>query len=151
MATSGVVVDCGSGHTSVMFYTAAGGVDGAVAVSQQSRAWLKHADGGNLPLTDIIPGAPGGAFRGETLAERLDEFLRHLEGVLDEQHSRDGSPPSEGGGGDGAPSEGGGDGAPPPPPPDRSILFVGATGGVREAVEQGRLSEVEQEDDVAHT
>jgi hypothetical protein len=111
---SGVVVDCGSGHTSVMFY-ATGGEAGS-AVRQVQRAWLQHADGGNLPLTDILPDASGSAFEGTTLASRLDEFVRSLRDVIEEQR---------------------GDG------PPWGSLYVGATGGVREKVAQGLLGEPE--------
>ena len=77
---SGVVVDCGSGHTSLMFYST-GGECGS-AVRQVRRQHLTHVDGGNLPLTDVLPGASGGAFQGTTLAERLDELITQLKRVI---------------------------------------------------------------------
>ena len=45
-------MDCGSGHTSLMFYKTGG--EAGPGVRQVKRAWLKHADGGNLPLTDVL-------------------------------------------------------------------------------------------------
>tara|TARA_B110000208_G_C11757028_1_gene425534 strand:+ start:153 stop:1298 length:1146 start_codon:yes stop_codon:yes gene_type:complete len=111
---SGVVVDCGSGHTSVMFYSS----DETGSVSQVKRAWLKHADGGNLPLTDIFPGAKGGAFQSTTVADRCDEFIENLKGVLKEHHSAEEAPAMD-------------------------SLFVGATGGMREKMVQGEMGEVE--------
>lgn len=108
---SGVVVDCGSGHTCIMFYTTS---DGG-SIRQVHRAWLHHTDGGNLPLTDILPSAKGGAFVETTLTARLDEFIENLKGVLED--NRDvGSIDS---------------------------LFVGATGGMREKIAQGQIGEAE--------
>ena len=83
-------------------------------MSQRGRAWLKHTDGGNLPLTDIIPSSAGGAFVGTALTERLSEFISNLEGVLQANQLENWNP---------------------------SILFVGATGGVRGAMEKGDLSD----------
>ena len=55
---NGVAVDCGSGHTSIVFYQYTTAKDGEreSQLVQQRKTWLKHWDGGNLPITDIIPG-----------------------------------------------------------------------------------------------
>jgi hypothetical protein len=109
---SGCVVDCGSGHTSVMFYSTGGAA--GFEVQQVKRAWFKHVDGGNLPLTDILPDASGGAFQGTTLEERLQEFIANLKRVLKEQGIS-----------------------------DLSSLYIGATGGMRESIAQGKMGEAE--------
>lgn len=113
---TGIVVDCGSGHTSIMTYATGGEV--AAGVRQVRRSWLRHVDGGNLPLSDIVPSASGGAFAGTTLASRLEEFILILAGVLEQENAI-------------------GDGAPQPP----CVLFVGATGGLREEIARGRLTD----------
>jgi len=97
--TSAACVDCGSGHTGVHFYTTS-----ADGVQQRARAGLKHADGGNLPVTDSLTGT--GDFA---------EFIDQLSQVLSRQHSADGVTPD--------------------------ILFVGATGGVRAALKDGKINE----------
>lgn len=99
LTTSAACVDCGSGHTGVHFYTASGS-----GVQQRARASLKHADGGNLPVTDCLTGA--GDF---------SEFIDQLSLVLSRQLSADGVTPD--------------------------ILFVGATGGVRAALKDGKITE----------
>mgnify|MGYP006879327737 CR=1 FL=1 len=65
---------------------------------------MKHADGGNLPVTDCLIGT--GDFA---------EFIDQLSQVLSRQHSSDGVTPD--------------------------ILFVGATGGVRAALKDGKITE----------
>ena len=109
---TGCVVDCGSGHTSVMFYSTGGSAGSAVR--QVKRAWFKHVDGGNLPITDILPDASGGAFQGTTLEGRLEEFIVNLKRVLKEQDIS-----------------------------DLSSLYVGATGGMRECIAQGKIGDAE--------
>ncbi|GMH61298.1 hypothetical protein TL16_g03225 [Triparma laevis f. inornata] len=110
---TGIIVDCGSGHTAVTCYSHSA----VSAIKQTDKKWLVHlTDKGNLPLTDIIPGSAGEAFQSKTLLGRLDEFMDSLEFSLKEMEI-----------------------------PSRDILFVGATGGVRAAMEEDRLSN----DDVA--
>jgi hypothetical protein len=121
-SSRGVVVDCGSGHTSIMFY-AMGGKAGP-GVRQVKRCWLKHNDGGNLALTDIMPSASGGAFKGTTLASRLDEFIQNLVGMLEQQQHAAGWSSSSN---------------------TSCVLHIGATGGVREKIAQGELGEEDVE------
>lgn len=109
---TGCVVDCGSGHTSVMFYST-GGATGST-VRQLKRGWFTHADGGNLPITDILPDASGGAFQGTTLEARLEEFIANLNRVLKDEDIS-----------------------------GLSSLFVGATGGMRECIAEGKVGEAE--------
>ena len=111
---TGIIVDCGSGHTAVTCYshTAAAA---AATIKQTDKKWLVHlTDKGNLPLTDVIPGSAGEAFQSTTLLGRLDEFMDSLEFSLTQMEIF-----------------------------SRDILFVGATGGVRAAMEEGRLSELD--------
>lgn len=121
---TGVVVDCGSGHSSIISYTYAGSSDrGPESLVQCSKTWLKHSgDGGNLSLTDVIPGTLGTSFIGESLADRVAEFIQVLREALEH-------PPAE------SPAESAW--------PD--ILLIAGTGGMRSAVEEGRLSESEIE------
>ena len=118
MGVTGVVVDCGSGHTSITSYSYSGS-RGPESLVQCGKTWLKHSgDGGNLPLTDVIPGTLGTSFIGESLAERVAEFIQVLREALEH-------PPAD------SPAESAW--------PD--ILLIGGTGGMRSAVEEGRLSE----------
>ena len=106
---TGIVVDCGSGHTAITCYSQ------TAAIKQTDKKWLSHlVDKGNLPLTDIIPGSAGEAFQSSTLLGRLGEFMDSLDHSLKtmEMSSCD-------------------------------ILFVGATGGVRAAMEEDRMSAVD--------
>jgi hypothetical protein len=108
--STGVVVDCGSGHTSVMYYSKPSAGPG---VHQLKRAWFKHADGGNLPITDILPNSVGGAFKGETLVDRLKEFIDKLKSVISGLEGCD----------------------------DIKMIYIGATGGMREKMEEGHLNQ----------
>ena len=115
-ALTGAVVDCGSGHTSITFYGQSGG-DAPEELVQRGKTWLKHADGGNLPLTDVVPGTQGGGLSGGTLAERVHDFIGALSRALER-------PLIEGG--------------------ERerpAILLIGGTGGVRAALDDGTLTD----------
>lgn len=103
MLTSAALVDCGSGHTGIHFYSIHDG-----ALTQHARASLKHADGGNLPVTDCL-----------TTSSNADEFIAQLNSVLSCQHDADGFAPD--------------------------ILYVGATGGVRSALDKGTITELQLE------
>jgi hypothetical protein len=118
-----VLVDCGSGHTAVTFYGyTADATTGKGGVEQQHKTWLKHRDGGNLPLTDIIPGAAGGGFVGETLTQRLSEFIDCLQAVL---------------------VAAGGKMLQEHPP--ATFMIIGATGGMRSAIDDGRFDQQQVE------
>lgn len=103
MLTSAALVDCGSGHTGIHFYSSSDG-----ALTQHARASLKHADGGNLPVTDCL-----------TTTANADEFIAQLKSVLSHQHDSDGFTPD--------------------------ILYIGATGGVRSALDKGTITEAQLE------
>lgn len=114
---TGVVVDCGSGHTSITYYSCSTS-HGRESLVQRGKTWLKHTgDGGNLPLTDVIPGTQGGCFVGQTLVQRVADFIVCLQEAL-------ARPLVEGGERE--------------KPPD--ILLIGGTGGMRSAVEEGKLA-----------
>ena len=121
-AHRGVVVDCGSGHTSIMVYSYE-----SSSVRQVQRAWLKHADGGNLPLTDVLPGAKGQAFKGITVASRTEEFIALVQLTLADPTAfyvagKRSTTSAVG---------------------SIDSLYVGATGGMREQIAQGNMGEAE--------
>lgn len=105
--SSGVLVDCGSCHTGVIFYS----YDSGTGVHQHAKASIKHADGGNLPLTDF--------FLPTATPEKFAEFIEKLKHVLARQYVVDSILPE--------------------------ILYVGATGGVRKAIESGRIESIQVE------
>lgn len=118
---TGAVVDCGSGHTSLTFYSTTPG--SATEVVELGRAYVKHAvDGGNLALTDIIPGSKGRAFRGTTLAARTAEFIAAIDQALTTPVSVRTRKAIQ-----------------LPAPVD--FLYVGATGGVRDALATARMTQ----------
>jgi hypothetical protein len=104
MSVSGVLVDCGSGHISVIAYikTADGNVH------QLAKGWLKHADGGNMQITDVLTS-------GEHAA-----FISQLKAIIAEQQTTACFEPI--------------------------ILYCGATGGVREAIEKGTIGSKQVDD-----
>ena len=77
MLTSAALVDCGSGHTGIHFYSVRDG-----ALTQHARASLRHADGGNLPITDCL-----------TTTNNSGEFIEQLDALLSLQHDADGFTP----------------------------------------------------------
>jgi len=101
--SSAVLVDCGSGHTSVIFYS----YDSATATARQhARSSIKQADGGNIPLTDVL-------LPSMEPEKKFAEFISKLKGALAGQEEL----------------------------LRPSILYVGATGGVRAAFESGKINE----------
>jgi hypothetical protein len=93
--TSGVLVDCGSGHTSMICYTKT--PDGQT--NQHAKLSIRNEDDGNYPLTD--------AFSNNSTSLFIDQ-LRQEMSKLNNFHPK--------------------------------ILFVGATGGVRKAIENNKIT-----------
>lgn len=101
--SSAALVDCGSGHTSVIFYS----YDSATATARQhARSSIKQADGGNIPLTDVLLPSMEPEQKFAEFISKLKEALAGQEELL-----------------------------------RPSILYVGATGGVRAAFESGKINE----------
>ena len=95
----GVMVDCGSGHTSIMCYThTAGG-----QTNQHAKLSIRQK-GGNYPLTD--------AFSNDTTAHFIHQLNQALSTLIDFH-------------------------------PD--VLFVGATGGVRKAIQNNDITQAQVE------
>jgi hypothetical protein len=98
-------VDAGSGHTGIICYSyePSGNSTTLNGLRQIAKDSIKAANGGNLPLTEVMAkGTP----------ESFAEFIDQLRAILDSY--RESWQPT--------------------------LLYVGATGGVREAVETGKVS-----------
>ena len=98
---SGMLLDCGSGHTSILWY---GLTSGNRPIRQLRRSKLKLPTGGNFKLTDIFIGDP--AARDQCIAV----FGSALVAEIDEATPTTGHP---------------------------VVVYVGATGGLREQLQLG--------------
>merc|ERR1712166_472948 len=101
---SGMLLDCGSGHTSILWY---GLTNHKRPIRQLRRSKLKLPTGGNFKLTDIFIGDP------TARDQRIAVFGSALVAEIDEATPTTGQP---------------------------LVVYVGATGGLREQLELGTVT-----------
>ena len=101
---SGMLLDCGSGHTSILWY---GLTNDKRPIRQLRRSKLKLPTGGNFKLTDIFIGDP------TARDQRIAVFGSALVAEIDEATPTTGQP---------------------------LVVYVGATGGLREQLELGTVT-----------
>ena len=108
---TGMVLDCGSGHTSVLWYGMSGRNAGKIA--QLRRSKLKLPQGGNFKITDCFKLFEGHCMIAESTATFADALVAEINDAASS----------------GIPSPG--------------IVFVGATGGLRNMLDDGRLKQTQ--------
>jgi hypothetical protein len=104
---SGIMLDCGSGHTSVLWY---GLTEGELPIRQLRRSKLKLPGGGNFKITDVFTNST------VSLVESGKSFAAALRAEIGEATEK---------------------GTIPAP----AIIYVGATGGLREGLDKGTIQE----------
>lgn len=112
---SGVLLDCGSGHTSVLWYSQ---TEGNSQIRQLRRSKLKLPRGGNLKITDYF--APASADDkpedpDALLARNAKSLAAAICSEIDEATQQHGIP-------------------------NPTLVFVGATGGLRGALDSGEVT-----------
>ncbi|KAK3247909.1 hypothetical protein CYMTET_42609 [Cymbomonas tetramitiformis] len=109
--STGMLLDCGSGHTSVLWYGLP--TEGGLPIRQLRRSKLKLPGGGNFKITDVFDSNNTNAI----LAKQAEAFGTALRAEIKEAifTTEDISSPT--------------------------VTFVGATGGLREALSAGNVDE----------
>jgi hypothetical protein len=111
---TGMVLDCGSGHTSILWY----GQGFGAQIKQLRRSKLKLPGGGNFKITDVFGAlnADSAVSRNGGLAESAKAFAAALCAEIEDARSASSIP-------------------------QPALIFVGATGGLREGLAEGRVRE----------
>ena len=109
---SGMILDCGSGHTSILWYSRS-----SPKIRQLRRSKLKLQGGGNFKITDIFESHANSTFVAADFITRSAQiFADALRAEIEEALTVEGIPA-----------------------PD--VILIGATGGLRNMLGDGRLSQ----------